>query len=84
MTREEITICKMYLEDLDKHHDCNEYKLLMGLLEQEPILDKIRAEIMELYNDRPRSYNHHQRTEAFGEIIKIIDKYKESENKKCI
>ena len=45
MTKEEITICKMYLEDLDKHHDCNEYKLLMGLLEQEPILDKIRAEI---------------------------------------
>lgn len=36
MTREEAIICKVYLEDLDKHHTCNEYKLLMQLLEQEP------------------------------------------------
>ena len=34
MTKDEITICKMYLEDLDSTHTCNEYKLLMGLLEQ--------------------------------------------------
>ena len=39
MTKEEITICKMYLDDLDKTHDCNEYKLLMGLLEQQPSED---------------------------------------------
>ena len=36
MTKEEKTICKMYLDDLDSTHDCNEYKLLMGLLEQQP------------------------------------------------
>ena len=41
MTREEAIICKIYLEDLDKHHTCNEYKLLMGLLEQEPCNDCI-------------------------------------------
>lgn len=35
VTREEITICKMYLNDLDKYHNCNEYKLLMQLLEQQ-------------------------------------------------
>lgn len=51
MTKEELTICKMYLEDLDITHDCNEYKLLMGLLEQQSsddcvsrqtVLDKIK------------------------------------------
>lgn len=36
MTKEEMTICKIYLEDIDKTHDCNEYKLLMALLEQQP------------------------------------------------
>lgn len=39
MTREEKTICKMYLNDLDRTHDCNEYKLLMQLLEQQPCED---------------------------------------------
>lgn len=41
MTEEEAIICKIYLEDLDKYHTCNEYKLLMGLLEQEPCDDAI-------------------------------------------
>lgn len=46
MTKEEIIICKMYLEDLDRTHDCNEYKLLMGLLEQQPCDDCVsRAEL---------------------------------------
>ena len=31
----------MYLDDLDRTHDCNEYKLLMGLLEQQPSEDCI-------------------------------------------
>lgn len=39
------------------------------------VLDKIRAEIKEVYNDRPHNYNHSQRTELFCEVIKIIDKY---------
>lgn len=36
MTREEKIICKHFLDDADKTHSCNEYKLLMALLEQEP------------------------------------------------
>lgn len=36
MTREEKIICKEFLNDADKTHSCNEYKLLMALLEQEP------------------------------------------------
>lgn len=43
------------------------------------VLDKIRAEIEEAYNDRPRSYNHTQRRELFCKVIEIIDKYKTEE-----
>lgn len=46
------------------------------------VLDKIRAEISEVYNDRPYDYNHSQRTELFCKVMKIINKYKaESEDK---
>lgn len=41
MTREEAIICKIYLEDLDEFHTCNEYKLLIGLLDREPCDDCI-------------------------------------------
>lgn len=33
LTEAEKIICKMYLEDLDKFHTCNEYKLLMSLID---------------------------------------------------
>ena len=33
MTESEKIICKMYLDDLDKHHRCNEYKLIMQLID---------------------------------------------------
>ena len=33
LTREEIIICRLYLEDMDEHKTCNEYKLLRGLLD---------------------------------------------------
>ncbi len=36
MTEEEKIICKSFLHDADNTHSCNEYKLLMELLEQEP------------------------------------------------
>lgn len=36
MTREQKIICKQFLNDADKTHSCNEYKLLMQLLEHEP------------------------------------------------
>ena len=39
------------------------------------VLDKIKAKIQEVYNDRPDTYNHLQRTELFCKVMKIIDKY---------
>ena len=33
LTDAEVVICKLYLVDLDKYKTCNEYKLLMGLLD---------------------------------------------------
>jgi len=63
MTREEITICKMYLNDLSKYHNCNEYKLLMQLLEQQPNEDAISRQAMLeyqhcLYGKMPNRENH--------------------------
>lgn len=43
------------------------------------VLDKIKAEIEEAYNDRPSGYNHTQRIELFCKVIEIIDKYKTEE-----
>lgn len=37
MTKEEKIICKEFLNDADNTHSCNEYKLLMNLLEQETV-----------------------------------------------
>ena len=57
MTREEKIICKIYLEDLDEYHTCNEYKLLMGLLEQEPCEDAISREaVLDLAYTIPDEY----------------------------
>ena len=39
MTEAERIICKIYLEDLDKNGTCNEYKLLMRMLEQDSTTD---------------------------------------------
>ena len=36
MTEVEKILCKMYLEDYGKYPNCNEYKLLMELLDKEP------------------------------------------------
>lgn len=55
-------------------------KKVLEAIEQDPILDKIRAKIKEVYNDRPDSNNHPQRTELFCEVMKVIDKV-ESEDK---
>lgn len=44
MTEAERDICKIYLEDLadlNKSHSCNEYKMLMGMLDAEPCKDTI-------------------------------------------
>lgn len=39
LTEAEKIICKMYLEDLDKFHTCNEYKLLMSLIDNAPTIN---------------------------------------------
>ena len=36
------------------------------------ILTEIQSEIEEKFNDRPFSYNHHQRTEFYRDIDEII------------
>jgi len=33
LSEEERIICKQYLEDLDRHRSCNEYKMLVGMLD---------------------------------------------------
>ncbi len=80
MTEAEKVICKLYLEDLDKHHTCNEYKLLMQMLEQEPktdVLDKIRAEIVDLGQ---RTMNDN-RASGIWACRDIIDKYRNEQYK---
>ncbi|MBR2554768.1 MAG: hypothetical protein IKE94_07915 [Aeriscardovia sp.] len=52
MTEEEIIICKEFLNDADATHSCNEYKLLMALLEQEPKSEWQKDhEIQKAYSD---------------------------------
>lgn len=45
MTEAEKIICRLYLEDLDKNHTCNEYRLLMELLNKEPCEDAISRQV---------------------------------------
>lgn len=45
MTEEEKIICKSFLHDADNTHSCNEYKLLMDLLEQEPFKPMIEIDL---------------------------------------
>lgn len=52
-----------------------------GITTADDVLDKIRADLYKLYNDRPSDYNHPQRTELFCEVIKIIDRYKSESEK---
>ena len=76
----EIRICEFWAhgrkEELNNNKIYQEHKLILELLEQEPILDKIRTEIEALeegitsyHNDRPWIYK--------DEVLEILDKYKE-------
>jgi hypothetical protein len=73
----------MAIKALEQEPCCNciefkRYAKEMGFeIDQESVLDKIRAEIEEVYNDRPRSYNNTQRRELFCKVIEIIDKYRQ-------
>jgi hypothetical protein len=59
-----------------------EHKLILELLEQEPILDKIRAEIRKLDDINPDYPMDRTIHISRNEVLQIIDKYKaESEGK---
>lgn len=45
MTEEEKIICKSFLHDADNTHSCNEYKLLMDLLEQEQFKPMVEIDL---------------------------------------
>ncbi len=43
LTEAEKIICKMYLDDLDKFHTCNEYKILMNLIDNVQVNDTVKC-----------------------------------------
>jgi hypothetical protein len=87
MTREEAIICIKGIKNLG-HDMFTEQKdfqecldMAIKALEQEPILDKIRAEIWDLqYGDEEKSMTDEDRADAYNnairQVIEIIDKYK--------
>ena len=50
LTEAEKKICKMYLEDLDKTHTCNEYTLLMNLIDDAPTVNPYFPLSEEVFN----------------------------------
>ena len=48
------------------------YKMAIKALEQEPILDKIRAEIVEMWQHEPCAIE----SGCLDEVLEVIDKYK--------
>ena len=79
MTNEAIRILKLAIEDSKEHisfcfdsRGIEALNMAIKALEQQPILDKIRAEIKALSGD----------IETIADVLAIIDKYKaESEDK---
>ena len=41
----------------------------------EKVFEGIKSEIIDLYTDRPKGYNHYQRTEFASKVLDIIDKH---------
>ena len=75
------------IHDIKAHHDWDINKLILinkdnyEVIEQEPVLDNIRAEIWDLqYGDEERSMTDAHRVDAYNnairQVIEIIDKYK--------
>lgn len=76
--RREIESLDYYLQNhTDDYSEESHTAMMMGIkaLEQEPVLDKIRAEIESLQNANP-SYWHSGDMVERDEVFEIIDKYK--------
>lgn len=79
MTREEASFILANIDRRECDDELNEaLDMAIKSLEQEPVLDKIRAEIDEQC-DRVRPYNR-LCAEGLEVALGIIDKYKESED----
>ena len=65
--------------DGDEQKDRVTFTTAIKALEQEPVLDKIKAEIDAKFDDRPSNYNHQQRREFYNDVIAIIDKYRKEQ-----
>lgn len=80
MTREEAI--EMLKKDKEQRGDCfisDAIDMAIKALEQEPILDKLRAEIDKIYEREGSSFDC---LNALDELKEFIDKYKsESEDK---
>ena len=80
MTREELAQyikSELANDDTEIYLDIDDYKIVVKALEQEPILDKIRAEIesLEYLNIEDGSDGYDKYIEQY-EVLKIIDKYR--------
>lgn len=84
---EAINFLKGYLDEEVYTEKCrNAHKMAIKALEQEPVIDKIKAEIEQVsfthYFEYGEYYGEDSRQERivnFDTVIQIIDKYKESE-----
>lgn len=88
LTMDEVILTKEeYGELVSSEFDNGYTKGYREALEQEPVLDNIRAEIWDLqYGDEERNMTDKNRVDAYNnairQVIEIIDKYKaESEDK---
>ena len=70
------TDCKYYGTDTCQSRES--HRMAVKALEQEPILDKIRAEIEQYQSDYDVHGTEYDRTawKAFNRCLQIIDKYK--------
>lgn len=69
MTKEEKIICKEFLNDADNTHSCNEYKLLMQLLEQQPCEDVVSREAV---HDGMIKYGFHASDMTITEFVEDV------------
>ena len=52
-------------------HELQDYTKIVSV----QLLEVLKAEIYNIYKDRPEGYNHRQRTELYNEVQKAIQKH---------